>query len=262
MKTPLISLIIPHKNTPLLLQRLLSTVPDREEVQVIVVDDNSDADMVQQDSFPGFGRLFTEVLFTHEGRGAGYARNCGLEKALGEWLLFADSDDFFTDGAFGTLLQQASVSEADIVYFSYTSCDSDTLEPTPRFHAYMRYIDEFVANPSEYSENMLRFRHDIPWGKLIRRNLVESNGIQFDETRYCNDTIFSTRTAMTARHVEVCTVPIYCVTTREGSLVTQMSRQAVLIRLEVILRKNNLLNQWITPPHTHTHTIPFRLGVR
>ena len=38
------SFIIPHKNCPNLLQRCVDSIPERDDVQVIVVDDNSDAD--------------------------------------------------------------------------------------------------------------------------------------------------------------------------------------------------------------------------
>ena len=35
------SIIIPHKNIPSLLQRCLDSIPKRDDVQIIVVDDNS-----------------------------------------------------------------------------------------------------------------------------------------------------------------------------------------------------------------------------
>lgn len=46
------SIIIPHKNIPQLLQRCLDSIPIRDDVQVIVVDDNSDTDKVNFDNFP------------------------------------------------------------------------------------------------------------------------------------------------------------------------------------------------------------------
>ena len=45
----------------------------------------------------------TEVLFTKEGKGAGYARNIGLSHARGKWIIFADADDFFTADCFTIL---------------------------------------------------------------------------------------------------------------------------------------------------------------
>ena len=48
------SIVIPHKNTPDLLQYCLDSIPVRDDVQVIVVDDNSDADKVDFEHFTVF----------------------------------------------------------------------------------------------------------------------------------------------------------------------------------------------------------------
>ena len=58
------SIIIPHKNIPNLLQRCLDSIPNREDVQIIVVDDNSDPNIVDFDKFPGLNRSHFEVNFT------------------------------------------------------------------------------------------------------------------------------------------------------------------------------------------------------
>ena len=90
------SIIIPHKNIPDLLTRCVNSIPQRGDIQIIVVDDNSD--QAYLDIFPSFYRSDLEVIFTKEGRGAGYARNIGLKRAKGKWLLFADADDYYTGG--------------------------------------------------------------------------------------------------------------------------------------------------------------------
>ena len=40
------SIIIPHKNSTVLLERCLRSIPCRKDVQVIVVDDNSENQLV------------------------------------------------------------------------------------------------------------------------------------------------------------------------------------------------------------------------
>ena len=94
------SIIIPHKNTPRLLERCLYSIPTWDEIQIIIIDDNSNSESVDFSHFPGNGRKNTEVLFTKEGKGAGYARNIGLSHARGKWIIFADADDFFTADCF------------------------------------------------------------------------------------------------------------------------------------------------------------------
>ena len=90
--------IIPTRNIPLLLNRCLNSIPLRNDIQIIVVDDNSDPKIVNQDNFPFKNRKNVEVIFNKYSKGAGYARNLGLQLAKGKWLLFPDADDFYVDG--------------------------------------------------------------------------------------------------------------------------------------------------------------------
>ena len=87
------SVIIPHHNIPALLQRCLDSIPERDDIQIIVVDDNSDSNKVDFKKFPGIGRRNVEIYYTKEGKGAGFARNVGLKYAKGRYLIFADADD-------------------------------------------------------------------------------------------------------------------------------------------------------------------------
>lgn len=114
------SFIIPHHNCPILLDRLLSSIPQREDIEVIVVDDNSD-----NDKKPNVSRSDVHVVLipADESKGAGHARNVGLEIAKGKWLLFADSDDYYEDN-FITSLDEYINTDADIVLFgAYVNYD-------------------------------------------------------------------------------------------------------------------------------------------
>ena len=55
------SIIIPHKNIPELLIRCLNSIPDREDIQIIVIDDNStDADIYSV-MYPELNRSDIEI---------------------------------------------------------------------------------------------------------------------------------------------------------------------------------------------------------
>ncbi|HCE47407.1 MAG TPA: glycosyltransferase family 2 protein, partial [Prevotellaceae bacterium] len=76
-KQPLYSVIIPHYNSPDVLTRCLASIPDCENIQVIVIDDNSSPIIVDFDHFPGCERTFITLLFNKNNKGAGHARNLG-----------------------------------------------------------------------------------------------------------------------------------------------------------------------------------------
>lgn len=114
-----ISIIVPHYNTPDSLLKLLHTIPDREEVEVIVADDNSSVPLEDlQQKLKQFPRV--QFIVNDSGtKGAGASRNVALKKAVGKWILFADADDFFTEDFYEKLVPYLD-SDYDLVYFPPT----------------------------------------------------------------------------------------------------------------------------------------------
>jgi len=84
----------------------------------------ANSESVDFSHFPGNGRKNTEILFTKEGKGAGYARNIGLSHARGKWIIFADADDFFTADCF-TILNEYMDSPHEVIYFNVRFVMSD-----------------------------------------------------------------------------------------------------------------------------------------
>ena len=124
MKEITYSFIIPHHNTPDLLLRLIDSIPQREDIEIIVVDDNSDdgkkANITRSD-------VKTIYIDKEHTKGAGRARNVGMDAATGKWLLFADADDFYKPG-FIDVLDEYKDDDIEILYFNINSVNGETLE--------------------------------------------------------------------------------------------------------------------------------------
>ena len=215
MVKPLFSIIIPHYDIPDLLMRCLKSIPVSEDIQVIVVDDNSpDADTYLE-RYPELSRPYLELIRTTKGGGAGYARNVGLDHAKGQWLLFADADDFFVEGMYDMILSYND-SEADVIYFKNKAVLSDNTSIKADRSSYVnKNIDQYLTDSDEWP---MRAKMYAPWGKMIRRNLIVKNDIRFDETTYNNDVYFSLLTGYYSKIIEVVTSVLYVVTARSNSL--------------------------------------------
>lgn len=247
------SIIIPHKNSPALLQRCLDSIPNREDVQVIVVDDNSDSEKVDFTKFPGLNRPHTEVYFTKEGKGAGYARNVGLKYAKGKWLLFVDADDFLADDFLRKVDVYAN-SDNDIVYFRLAD-ESNFASIPENLH---NIID--LRRGNDYNAvlkkniDYIRLSHNIPVGKMIRFDCVQKNNITFDEIPCANDIMFFTKLAFCIKQAVVSSECIYCVSKPTGNnLTSRKDYNSGKIRLQVMLERNDYLIQkgyrdLLTPP--------------
>jgi glycosyltransferase involved in cell wall biosynthesis len=236
------SIIIPHKNTPDSLERCLNSIPKKEDIQIIIVDDNSDENIVDFNNFPGLFDKYVEVHFTKENKGAGYARNVALSHANGRWLLFADADDFFTENAFEYLFLETDSSH-EIIYFRVTSCYSDTYMNSNRADRFNQLISNFISKTND-SENLIRYKHFPPWGKMIKTELIRKNKITFDEVIAENDVMFSLLSGHFASSIIAIDKTIYCYTVTKGSLTNTFTYEVVAARYMVVLRYNKFLNKY------------------
>lgn len=238
MKTK-ISIIIPHKNSLSLLERCLNSIPKQDSIQVIVVDDNSDPSKVDFERMSSLQKDNVEIIFNKESLGAGHARNLGLEKASGKWLLFADADDFFVDGAF-EIISSHYDDMADIIYFLSERRYSDSMvlfDPSC-----MGLNDKIKAFDGNFETlNRLRYGICVPWGRMFRHSMVKNNNIRFGETRFANDTMFSVKTAYYADKIQTDCRIIYCFTANKGSLTHTLNRDSILCRYKVDIEKNVFL---------------------
>lgn len=241
MNTINYSIIIPHKNTPDLLQRCLNSIPYREDIQVIVVDDNSDSSIVDFSHFPGMSGPNVEILFTKEGKGAGYARNIGLQHAKGKWLLFADSDDYYA-GGFIEKLDIYLQSNYDIIYFNvYGNSKGE--------HDRGRYINSLYRKyfSGEIGIEEVKYLIWVPWNKMFSLQFILKNKILFDEIPVGNDAFFSLKSGEKTGNVLVINDKLYCITWNSYSISSQKRSYKrefdylmINQRINVFLRKHGL----------------------
>lgn len=232
MLTPLFSIIIPHKNCPHLLQRCIASIPKRNDLEVIIVDDNSDSDIVDFEHFPWLGKNNINVIFTKEGKGAGFARNVGMKHASGKWLLFADADDYYTS-EFNKLLDFLQTEDnIDIVYFNANSEKSQT-----------RILDDAM---SKYSDgdvdviNTIKYNCWTPWNKVFLHSYIASLNLQWEEIPFANDAKFVLLAGYYTEKIDV--VNLKCYTYTVQPLGITYKKRAFDVEYYMIPHTMNIVN--------------------
>lgn len=227
MKKIKYSIIIPHKNCPGLLKRCLDSIPIREDIQIIVIDDNS-----SKDKKPSIDRLDVELILLNaeQSKGAGRARNVGLEHAKGEWLLFADADDCFTDNLPMFLSKRSNDNIHDMVILNARGVDKEENSVSLRQNV---YINNWL-NKRFYSEKVIRYGLWAPWNRMVRLSLVNKHKLEFEEVPIGNDVVFGLECSKYAEKIDVEPDIIYNYYLPSGRSVTDSYRRK-LSNIEVAI---------------------------
>ena len=229
------SIIIPHKNIPKLLVRCINSIPERDDIQIVIVDDNSDDANTYLEKYRELLRFNVEFIFTKEGKGAGYARNIGLKHAKGKWIVFADADDSMLP-EWTEITDQYLDSDADVIQFRIEDIitHKDCRWHNASFDNYAKGI---------LLDRDLLFYRNTCWAKMLNAEFIRNNGILFDEVKYGNDVFFGYQVAAQANHIIISQSAIYDVTYREGSLTTIKCREVSWIRYLAKKKANDFAAQ-------------------
>lgn len=181
------SFIIPHHNSPELLNRCLNSIPQRDDIEIIVIDDNSDEDKKPKLSRPDVKLINIDAEHT---KGAGRARNYGLKEAAGKWIVFADCDDFYEEN-FIFELDKYKDSDNDIIIWDFYG-SYDLSKKTWKDGDANLYIKALAHDPNNLLlQKALKFCVNAPWNKMFNRTFIQTSNIRFEEVPKGNDAFFT-----------------------------------------------------------------------
>ncbi|GED44020.1 hypothetical protein HHA02_33490 [Cobetia marina] len=231
----LISVIIPHKNSPKKLDRLLTSIPDQKNIEIIIVDDNSDACL--RPGRTDFINSNVIHLDNINDNNAGTARNLGLQNACGEWIIFADADDKFIKENFLLLLNTLyEEKKSDIIFYKCLALKEETEEASNRASLYSNLL---YVGADEYKN--IAYNWLVPWGKAIRKDIIIKNNIKFDSRMASNDVMFSTRLAYHINNISIIHTPLYICYESLSSLTATLNPAKAYDRLGALVDRNEFL---------------------
>ncbi len=204
---PLYTIIIPHYNTPELLVRCLHSIPVRQDVQVIVVDDCSPNASEYLIKYPELSRPYVEFYSTTKGGSAGRARNVGLQHARGRWCMFADADDYYED-EFLDIIGRELDDSIEILYFNISGTGR-------RAQLHQKIFELYQTN---HDETEIRYHIWEPWNKVFSLQFISDHQLRFEEIPVGNDAMFCLQASRAARHYRIIAQRLYCLTDNVGSI--------------------------------------------
>lgn len=112
-----VSVIIPVYNQEALVTRAIESVPQRSDIEIIVVDDcSTDRTYTNVQKYMKLYPSKRIMLARNDkNRGVGYTVNRGYDMATGEYMVLLGSDDFFYTNVFAEVMDE--LDGTDLVYF-------------------------------------------------------------------------------------------------------------------------------------------------
>ena len=195
-KKPKVSIIVPVYNCEKYLYESLNSLKAQtlKDIEILCVDDEStDNSLKILKDFEKNDSRFKVLTQKHANAGA--ARNLGIEKSQGEYLLFLDCDDIFDEDLCKKAYEKAKTKNADIVIYGNRVLDNvrKKIMSTVNVKEKVGMINK-VFSPDDVKEKIFQISLSNPWTKLYKKKFVIKNGLEYHSTSNSND-VFFTRTA-------------------------------------------------------------------
>lgn len=198
-----ISVIVPIYNVEKYLKECIDSLVNQtfSDYEVILVDDGSTdggSDIARRcaDNYE-----FIKYFYKENG-GQSSARNFGLEKAVGKYVMFVDSDDYIDSDALRVLYEKAEANNLDIVRGKFFNCHEDG--KTYENCGSLRIVSTNVVMTGQeylYTSFLNRAYDVIPVVNLIKKEYLEKHNIRFIEGYYFEDHLYTLQLLFCAERV-------------------------------------------------------------
>lgn len=185
MKTDLVSIIIPVYNSEKYISRCLDSLINQtyKNIEIVIVNDGSNDNSLDIISKYIDKRI---KIYYQENQGPSIARNTGIEKSTGKYIMFVDADDYIDIDMVRCMTENINNESNIIVMCDNSEIWEDRIDERKLFIDYnKRLCKEYVIT------EIATGKAGLVCGKLFSRNIVGDYNIRFDKNiSMCEDQIF------------------------------------------------------------------------
>jgi len=165
-----------------------------DSFEILVIDDGSTDETPKVLEEMGKQMPSLQVI-RQSNTGVSGARNAGIVKATGKWVVFCDADDELDADALKNNLKKMEECKADYGYGDFSKIISGNREEirTEDLHTAEQVLHTMLCRPNQYG---------AVWGKIYRREFLQDNHLTFNpDLSHAEDTEFLVRVLQNARRV-------------------------------------------------------------
>lgn len=246
-----ISVIIPAYNVEKYIIKCLDSIVRQNvaNIEVIVVDDGS------KDKTLSICQEYAETnscikIISKENGGQSSARNLGIRYAVGEYLMFVDSDDFLEKNTLLKIAKVLSDEKPDVLVGNYNNYYLNSGEKIPS--GYTLNLDQLNGATGEEALKALinNATYDwYPWLMIVRNEYLLQKKLFFVEDHFFEDAIWSPQIVYYAKKIIGINVRFYnYVRNRAEATTSQISKKMcedkmnAIVHTDIFMRENHFSN--------------------
>ncbi|MBR3078932.1 MAG: glycosyltransferase [Prevotella sp.] len=189
-----LSIIVPVYNVEAYIRPCIESILkqglDENRYEVIIVNDGTEdrsmemiADIIDQHT--------NITVINQENQGLSIARNNGMERATGEYIMFLDSDDLFIDNSIPYLLNKAISSKTDLVVADFIGMNDNEIATFDIAHFHQGNGTFQEKTGKDLLSQPLYSGFSCVWHTLYKRDFLKKNNLYFIPHIYFEDTPFT-----------------------------------------------------------------------
>ena len=223
-----ISIIIPVYNVEKYLNRCVDSILSQtfSDFEVLLIDDGSPDNS---------GKICDEYavkdnrvrVFHKKNGGVSSARNLGLDKAIGDYIMFVDSDDWISDDCLEVCMKEITKNDLDALQFGFISVHDEKEIPQMKEQTQV-YNGEQYINANNFNVCV--------GGGLYKRYIIEDNSLKFPvELKLAEDQIFILNFFRYAKRIKYLNAAMYYYLQRGDSAVHNSKSEDMLLSCDYLI---------------------------
>lgn len=219
MHEPLLSVIIPVYHVEKYLGRCIESILGQtyRNLEIILVDDGSDdrcGEICDE-----YAKKDARIIVIHkENGGLSDARNTGMKRTTGEYIAFADSDDYFHKDMYQMMMSELMKEKADVSICGYEYVyegKADNYGEIPG--KYETIIMDGREAQYRYYDSGLTLPLTVAWNKIYKRSLLD--GIEYPKGKIYEDEYTTFRVLYKANKIVFMDIPFCRYFQRDDSII-------------------------------------------
>ncbi|QAA21556.1 glycosyltransferase family 2 protein [Sporolactobacillus terrae] len=235
-----ISIIIPAYNAAKQISKCLDSIifqTNRPDIEVIVVDDGStDSTLSILNRYAKQYKYIT--VYQQKNQKQSAARNNGLKRANGKYIMFFDSDDFLEDNMLSSMYQAIEKGKNDLCICGIKKIFNNRIELETK---------SCLKNSSDYLADYLTHHKEMDvglWNKIFKKDIIDEYNLILENGNFFEDTLFVFKYLCHVRsEIVFIEKPLYNLMKRENTTTTKYTPEIEYFSCLLVRKISSYLNK-------------------